>query len=75
MAMVVLRGAIEGQLADDVATRAIIAMLIYAGIGWVAGWVADYLVRDAVEQMFRKRVEWYREGLIELGDNNETTVD
>ncbi|MFK8113750.1 MAG: hypothetical protein AB8B91_16220 [Rubripirellula sp.] len=73
--MVVLRGAIEGQLADDVATRAIIAMLIYAGIGWVAGWVADYLVRDAVEQMFRKRVEWYREGLIELGDNNETTVD
>jgi hypothetical protein len=67
MALVVFRGAIQGLPADEVTTRAIIAMLVFYGVGWVAGWIIDYLIRDAVEQMFRKRVEWYRKGLIEAG--------
>lgn len=73
MAMVALRGAMQGQLAGEVATRAIVAMLIYSAVGWVAGWIADYLVRDTVEQMFRRRVDWYREGLVEAGHTEDSS--
>ena len=67
MALVVIRGAIRGELADAVAAEAIVAMLVFAMVGGVAGWIADYLVRDSMETRFRKRVEWYREELIEAG--------
>ena len=63
MGLVVLRGAILGEPASNVAMEAITAMAVFAVVGGVAGWIADTLVRDAVEQAFRKRVEWYREGL------------
>ena len=65
MALVVLRGAILGELADRVATEAIVSLFIFSGIGWIAGWIADYLITDAIEQAFRRRVEWYRDGITE----------
>ncbi len=65
MGLVVLRGAILGEPAGNVALEAIAAMAVFAVIGGAAGWIADFLVRDAVEQAFRKRVDWYREGLID----------
>ena len=67
MGLVVLRGAVNGELASNVAMEAIFAMLVFACVGWVAGWIADYLVRDALERVFRARVDWYREGLVEAG--------
>ena len=67
MGLVVLRGVIHRELAINVAMEAIVSMLLFMGIGFVAGWIADYLVRDAVEQRFRARVSWYREGMIEAG--------
>jgi len=67
MGLVVLRGAIRGEAAGDVAIEAIVALAVFAAIGGVAGWITDYLVRDAVEQQFRTRVDWYRQGLIDSG--------
>lgn len=74
MSLVVLRGAMTGELAANVASEAIVAMLIFAGIGGVAGWIADQLVRDSLETLFRRRVDWYRQELIEAGwiDENST---
>ncbi len=68
MGLVVFRGAIFGELAGEVAIEAIIAMVVFAGVGGVAGWIADFLVRDSLEGMFRKRVDWYRQGLIDAGN-------
>ncbi|TWU42157.1 hypothetical protein Poly41_04530 [Novipirellula artificiosorum] len=65
MALVVVRGALFGELADQVASEAIMALLVFTAIGWIAGWIADYLVRDAVEVSFRRRVDWYRQGVAE----------
>ena len=67
MGLVVLRGAIRGELAELVAMEAIVAMLVFMGVGAVAGWIADYLVRDSLQRMFRARVDWYRQGLIDAG--------
>ena len=67
MGMVGIRGAFFGESAESVAKEAIVALVVFAGIGALAGWVAEYLVRNSVEQMFRSRIDWYREGLIEAG--------
>lgn len=67
MGLVVLRGAVHGERAGAVAMEAIVAMLVFICLGGFAGWIADYLVRDSVERMFRARVDWYRKGMIEAG--------
>ena len=67
MGLVVLRGAINGELADNVAVEAIVAMIVFMCIGWVAGWISEYLVRDSLERVFRARVDWYRQGLVDAG--------
>jgi hypothetical protein len=67
MAIVVLRGAVHGQPIDAVTAEAMVAMLVFAGVGYVAGWIADYLVRDSLEQKFRSRMDWYRKGLVDAG--------
>ncbi|MCH1438501.1 MAG: hypothetical protein L7W43_02510 [Rubripirellula sp.] len=67
MGLVALRGAILGEPSAGVALEAIMAMAVFAVVGGLVGWIADTLVRDAVEQAFRKRVEWYREGLSDAG--------
>lgn len=74
MGLVVLRGALFGQHAADVAIDAIIALVVFAAVGWVAGWIADFLVRDSTEQMFRARVDWYRSGLVEVSDNDSESA-
>ena len=67
MGMVVLRGAIYGEFAGAVAMEAIVAMLVFMGVGAVASWIADHLVRDSLQRMFQARVEWYRQGMIDAG--------
>jgi len=67
MGLVVLRGAINGEMADTVAIEAIVAMIVFMCIGWVVGWIADYLVRDSLERAFRARIAWYRQGLADAG--------
>lgn len=62
------------QNASDVALESIVALGVFMVIGAVAGWIADYLVRDAVETGFRKRVDWYRKGLIDAGYNDGETA-
>ena len=67
MGLVGIRGAILGEPAESVTKEAIVALLVFAMVGAVAGWVAEYLVRDSVEQMFRARIDWYRKGLMDAG--------
>ncbi len=75
MGIVVIRGAINGENAEAVTVEAIASMIVFAGIGATAGWIADYLVRDSVETMFRRRVDWYRKGLIEQGLIEQDSTD
>jgi hypothetical protein len=74
MGLVVLRGAVCGELAGEIALEAIFAMLVFAAIGATAGWIADQLVRDSMENLFRARVDWYRRGLIDAGYIKEESV-
>ena len=75
MGLVVTRGAINGELAENVAIEAIAALIVFMGIGWVAGWISDYLVRDSLERNFRARVQWYRQGLVDAGFVEPETND
>ena len=71
MGLVGLRGAILGEFASSVAQEAIMALVVFSGIGFVAGWIADYLIRDSLERKFRDRVEWYRDGLVDAGGEED----
>ncbi len=62
MGLVVLRGAIRGELAELVAMEAIVSMLVFMGVGAAAGWIADYLVRDSLQRMFQSRVRVVPQG-------------
>ncbi len=73
MAIVVLRGAAHGEPIGAVTAEAIVAMFVFAVVGYVAGQIADYLVRDSLERAFRNRMDWYRKGIVELG--LDTAVD
>jgi len=75
MAVVVLRGAIHGEPADLVTQEAIAMLVIFAGVGAITGWITDYLVRENVESRFRKRVEWYRDGILEANRLNDESSD
>ncbi|WP_231617228.1 hypothetical protein [Novipirellula aureliae] len=63
MALVIVRGTLFGEFADNIALEAIGALVVFAAIGWVAGWIIDYVVRDTIEAAFRRRVEWYVESV------------
>lgn len=67
MGLVGLRGAILGEFADRVVMESIVALVVFTGVGAVAGWIADYLVCDSLERLFRARVDWYRDGLVKSG--------
>jgi uncharacterized membrane protein len=62
-ALVTARGAIDGALVSEVVVKAIIALVVFAMVGGVAGAIADYLVKQDLEERYRRRVAWYREGL------------
>jgi hypothetical protein len=73
MAVVMMRGAIQGEPVDQVAGEAMFVLPIFLAIGAVAGWIMDQLVCESVEIGFRKRVDWYRQGLVDTGYLDTTT--
>ena len=75
MAIVVMRGAIGGEPIAAVTAEAIVAMVVFAGVGYVAGWIADHLVRESLERKFRERIDWYENGLEELGLETATETN
>lgn len=62
-ALVTVRGALGGEVVSEVMVQAIVAMVMFAMMGGVAGAIADYLVKQDLEDRYRRRVDWYREGL------------
>ncbi len=75
MFVVAVRGAIGGQQIDSVAKDAMVALLLFTAMGAVAGWIAEYLIRDSLERAFRSRVDWYREGLGEATREKPSPTD
>lgn len=71
MSVVVLRGAIRGEQAEGVATEALASLIVFSGIGAMAGWIADQLVRGDVETLFRNRVQWYQKGLADMNRSQD----
>lgn len=63
LAIVAFRGALRGELIVDVIPAGVTAMLIFSATGWMAGLIADYLVRDAVERNYRQRLSQYRDAI------------
>ena len=61
MALVAIRGAMRNELAAAVAVESIMALMIFAVVGAIAGAIVDYLVRDDLEKQYRRRVAWYCE--------------
>ena len=61
MAWVAIRGGMRNELAAAVAVESIMALMIFAVVGAVAGAIVDYLVRDDLEKQYRRRVAWYCE--------------
>ena len=61
MALVAVRGAIRHELAENVAVEAVMALVLFAILGGIAGAIADYLVRNDLETQYRRRVAWYCE--------------
>ncbi len=64
-AMVTCRGAFRGEPASDAIPHAIIALVMFAIMGGIAGAIADHLVKQDTETRYRQRVAWYRSRLEE----------
>jgi len=64
-AMVACRGAFRGEPASDALPDAIIALVMFAIMGGIAGAIADHLVKQDTETRYRQRVAWYRSRLEE----------
>lgn len=73
-ALVLARGAVRGENISEVVCEAIIALVLFAAGGAVAGWVADYLLRQDIEARYRQRVAWYR-AAIEQHDSPQHSHD
>lgn len=60
MAVVILRGVFAGEAAVDCIISSIGALVTFTGLGWPAGASMDYLVRQDIEQQYRRRVDYFR---------------
>ena len=60
MATVILRGALSGETAVDCITSSIGALVLFTGLGWLAGATMDYLVCQDLEQRYRRRLDSFR---------------
>ena len=63
MFVVVVRGVLWGQHVTAVVQEAIVVLVLFTLFGALAGYIADYLLRDCLESAFRSRVQWYRDGI------------
>ncbi len=61
MALVAIRGAMRGDVASDTVIDALMALVAFAILGMAAGAIMDYLIRQDVEDRYRRRVAWYWE--------------
>lgn len=60
MAAVILRGVFVGETAADCIISSIGALVVFTGLGWLAGSTLDYLVCQDIEQQYRRRVDNFR---------------
>ncbi|MEX0824954.1 MAG: hypothetical protein WD119_02245 [Pirellulaceae bacterium] len=72
LAIVAFRGALRSDLIIDVVPSGMAAMIVFSAIGWIAGMIADHLVRDAVERNYRQRLSKYREA-VETNEGQQDT--
>lgn len=56
MLVTLVFGIADGGLASETASRAILFLLIFYGIGGVAGWLSDGLIRQSVQARIEQAV-------------------
>jgi len=55
MATVLFRGVFSGESPDDCILSGLFWLVAFSAIGWIAGKVVDYLIRQDVETRYRRR--------------------
>lgn len=60
-ATVLLRGVISGESPGSCIYSGLVWMGLFFVIGWIAGSIMDYLVRQDVEDQYRRRLQRFRE--------------
>ncbi|XZE54623.1 hypothetical protein SH139x_000597 [Planctomycetaceae bacterium SH139] len=73
LATVILRGTLAGEAAVDCIRSGIGALFGFAILGWLAGSIMDYLVRQDIENQYRRRLDWFRSEFQSTGDELPTT--
>lgn len=72
MAMVLFRGMLAGQAAVDCIPSGLIALLVLAPLGWVAGAIMEYLLSQDLEQQYRRKLDWFRKETEAIFDGTST---
>lgn len=71
MATVIVRGAIAGDAAVGVIYASLVTLIVFSAIGWVAGAAMDVLVRQDLEEQFRRRLSRFREEVEAVGGESK----
>jgi hypothetical protein len=60
MATAIIRGTFAGQDAADCIVSGLVALVIFSGLGWLAGMAMDHLVHQDIEIQYRRRLDQFR---------------
>lgn len=56
LGLIALRGAISGDHVPHVVSQGLVSMVVFCGVGYVIGAIADQMVCQTVEVRFRQRL-------------------
>ena len=70
MATVILRGALAGEAATGVIATSLMMWVVFSAIGYAAGAAMDVLVRQDLEDQFRRRLSRFRSEVESVGGNS-----
>lgn len=73
MATVIFRGVVFGESADACIVSGLGWLFGFSVIGWIAGGTMDYLVRQDIEQQYRRRLDDFRREIDSFNDTAPTS--
>lgn len=74
MATAIFRGVVFGESADACIVSGLGWLLAFSVIGWIAGGTMDYLVRQDIEQQYRRRLDEFRKEIESFSDTATTSA-
>jgi hypothetical protein len=63
MLVTLVFGIVQGGLASETGSRAILSLLLFYGIGYVAGWLSEGLIRQSVQARMEQAVANHRRAI------------